>query len=87
MADIAILVTTLASLDNLPPVLSAYVDEHTKTPWQQRRAATLPSLASVSDYVSTDASSALEVVQELFTVALKDVFGEDVRLPLPTIGL
>ena len=80
MADIAI-VTTLASQENLPPLLTSYVEAH-----KDALAAAKKGIASLSAAPQVDISntSILDVVQEIFTSALKEVFGDDVQLPVNT---
>lgn len=78
MADIAI-VTTLASQDHLPPLLCAYVEAH-----KGALAAAKIGIEGLCSALEVDMSnsSILDVVQEVFTFALKEAFGEDVQLPV-----
>ena len=78
MADIAI-VTTLSSQDNLPALLAAYVDAH-----KGALAMAKSGISGLSTVPAVDISnsSILDVVQEVFTFALKEAFGDDVQLPV-----
>lgn len=79
MADISI-VTTLSSLNcNFPPLLSAYVDAHRDALAAAKNG--LASLPSQRAEFNAESSSILDVVQEVFTLALTVVFGEAVQLP------
>ncbi|KAI2508163.1 aminoacyl-tRNA synthetase [Fragilaria crotonensis] len=80
MADISI-VTTLSSLNcNFPPLLSAYVDAHRDALAAAKNGlASLPSAQRAES--NAESSSILDVVQEVFTLALTVVFGDAVQLP------
>jgi arginyl-tRNA synthetase len=77
LADIA-LVTTLSTLKNLTPVVATYVAAHSEA--LAAAKAAIGDLAS-SLQVDISNSSIQQVLEAVFMISMKEVFGEDVEPP------